>query len=500
MSEKGERSEKEQIKQSGGRRITVNPITRLEGHAKVEIFLDDNGNVKDAYLQAPELRGFEKFCEGRYGEEMPIITSRICGVCPEAHHLASTKALDDAFNVETPETARKLRELLYNAYYVYDHLVHFYFLGGPDFIMGPESSPGERNILGVIKKAGEDVGRDVIRHRSYAHKVIEMIGGRAINPVCGLPGGMSKSISEEQRKEIEEIAHSCVDFSKYTVDLFNKVVLDNEEYSDLIKSDSYSLQTYYMGLVDEKNKINFYDGKIRVIDPDGYEFSKFDGRDYLNQVEEHVEPWTYVKLPYLKNVGWQGLEEGAGSGIYRVGPLARVNVSEGFTTPLAHAEYEKLQRTLGKPAHSTLAYHWARVMEMLHAAERMVELSEDKDITGDHVRNKPGEPGEGVGVIEAARGTLIHHYKLDDNGVVDKANLIVATTNNSGAICLSVKKAAQEMINNGNVDQGLLNKIEMAFRAYDPCMACATHTLPGKMPLETIIYDSEGKIYHKLSR
>lgn len=495
MSEQGEQS-----KQSGGRRITVNPITRLEGHAKVEIFLDDDGNVKDAYLQAPELRGFEKFCEGRYGEEMPIITSRICGVCPEAHHLASTKALDDAFNVEPPETARKLRELLYNAYYVYDHLVHFYFLGGPDFIVGPDSSTEERNILGVIKKAGEDVGRDVIKHRSYAHKVIEMIGGRAINPVCGLPGGISKPISEEERKEIEEIAQSCVDFSKYTVDLFNKVVLDNEEYFDLIKNDSYSLQTYYMGLVDEKNKVNFYDGKIRVIDPEGSEFSKFDGKEYLDQVEEHVEPWTYVKLPYLKNVGWQGLGEGAGSGIYRVGPLARVNVSEGFTTPLAQAEYQKFQETLGKPAHSTLAYHWARVMEMLHAAERMVELSRDKDITGDKIRNKLGEPGEGVGVIEAARGTLIHHYKLDGNGIVNKANLIVATTNNSGAICLSVKKAAQAMINNGNVDQGLLNKIEMAFRAYDPCMACATHTLPGKMPLEATIYDSEGNVYHKLNR
>ncbi len=483
-----------------GKRITVNPITRLEGHAKIEVFLDDDGNVKDAYLQAPELRGFEKFCEGRYGEEMPIITSRICGVCPEAHHLASTKALDAAFNVEPPEPAKKLRELLYNAYYVYDHLVHFYILGGPDFIMGPDASPGERNILGVINKAGEDVGRDVIRHRSYAHKVIEMIGGRAINPVCGLPGGMSKSINEGERKEIEKMAQSCVDFSKYTVDLFNQVVLDDDEYFGLINDDSYSLQTYYMGMVDENNKVNFYDGDLRVIDPQGTEFAKFNGEDYLNQVEEHVEPWTYVKLPYLKNVGWDGLKDGVNSGIYRVGPLARLNVSEGFTTPLAHAEYEKFQETLGKPAHSTLAYHWARVTEMLHAAERMVELSEDKDIISDDVRNKPGKPGEGIGVIEAARGTLIHHYNLDDNGIVNKANLIVATTNNSGAISLSVKKAAQSMINNGNVDQSLLNKIEMAFRAYDPCMACATHTLPGKMPLEAIIYDSEGNVYHKLSR
>lgn len=480
--------------------ITVNPVTRLEGHAKIDIFLDQDGNVKDAYLQAPELRGFEKFCEGRYGEEMPIITSRICGVCPESHHLASTKALDAAFNVEPPETAKKLRELLYHAYIVYDHLVHFYILGGPDFMVGPESSPEERNILGIVKKMGRDVGREVIKHRSYAHRVVEMIGGRAINPVCGLPGGVSKSISEEDRKEIESMAESCVDFTRYSVDLFRQVVLDNQQYFDMIEDEAYSLQTYYMGLVDDHDRMNFYDGHIKVMDPQGSQFGKFDANDYLNKVAEHVEPWTYAKLPYLKDIGWQGLKEGASSGIYRVGPLARINVSEGFTTPLAQEEYEEFQETLGKPAHSTLAYHWARVMEMLHAAERMLELSRDKDITSDHVRNKPGEPGEGVGVIEAARGTLIHHYDLDGDGIVKKANLIVATTNNQGAICLSVKKAAQSMINNGNVDQGLLNKIEMAFRAYDPCMACATHTLPGKMPLEATIYDSEGNVHHKLTR
>jgi len=483
------------------KRITIDPITRLEGHGKIEIFLDDKGDVDNAYFQVPELRGFERFCEGRKAEDLPQITTRICGVCPVAHHFASTKALDAAFNVEPPPAAKKLRELMYSAYYIYDHVLHFYFLGGPDFVVGPDAPASERNILGVIKKVGLDIGKEVIKHRAYGQKITAIIGGKATHPVCGLPGGMSKALTEEERQEIEKMAESSVEFAKFTLKLFDDVVLKNKKYVDLILSDPYTLKTYYMGLVDENNKVNFYDGKVRVVDPEGKEFLKFAPAEYLDVIEEHVEPWTYSKLPYLKKIGWKGLTDGSNSGIYRVGPLGRLNASEGMATPLAQQEYEKMYETLGgKPVHSTLAYHWARLIELLYAAERALELSRDKEITSREVRNKPGKPGEGVGIVEAARGTLIHHYTLDEEALVERINLIVATTNNTPAICMSIRNAAKALIQSGKVSDGLLNMIEMAFRAYDPCFACATHFAVGQMPLEVKIYDCNKELLKVLRR
>ncbi|MEM3458405.1 MAG: Ni/Fe hydrogenase subunit alpha [Candidatus Bathyarchaeia archaeon] len=481
--------------------ITISPITRLEGHGKISIFLDETGNVENAYFQVPELRGFEKFCEGRKAEDMPILTSRICGVCPVAHHLASTKALDAAFNVEPPSAAKKLRELMYCGYMIYDHTLHFYFLGAPDFVVGPDASPAERNIFGVIKKVGLDVGREVIKHRAYGQKITEMIGGKATHPVCGLPGGVSKPISEEERQQIEKMAESCVEFAKLSLKLFNEVVLKNKDYVDMILSDAYTLKTYYMGLVDENNKLNFYDGKVRVVDPEGREFVRFAPHEYLNVIEEHVEPWSYVKFPYLKKVGWKGFVGGSDSGIYRVGPLGRLNVADGMATSLAQEEYKRMFETLGeKPVHSTLGFHRARLIELLYAAERCLELSRDKEITSKDVRNKPGKPGEGVGIIEAARGTLIHHYVLDEEALVKDVNLIVATTNNSPAICISIRDAAKALIKGGKVSDGLLNRVEMAFRAYDPCLACATHYAIGQMPLQINIYNHEGKLLKTLER
>jgi len=482
-------------------KIEIEPITRLEGHGKIEIFLDEEGEVKNAYLQIPELRGFEKFCEGRRAEDLPIITTRICGVCPVAHHMASTKALDDAFNVEPTETAKMLRELMYCGYFIYDHTLHFYFLGGPDFIVGPEAPPAERNILGVIKKAGLEVGKEVIKHRAYGQKITAILGGKATHPVSGLPGGIAKFLTEEERKEIEDMVKSCVEFAKFSLELFDKVVLKNREYVEMIKSDAYTLKTYYMGLVDEKNRVNIYDGDVRVVDPEGREFVKFKPREYLDVIEEHVEPWTYVKLPYLKKVGWKGLTAGPESGVYRVGPLGRLNAAEGMATPLAQEEYERMYETLGgKPVHSTLAYHWARLIEILYASERALELVTDDRITSKDIRNKPGEPGEGVGIVEAARGTLIHHYILDENALAKKVNLIVATTHNAPAICMSIRDAAKGLIHKGEVSEGILNKIEMAFRAYDPCFACATHFAFGQMPLKVNIYDHEGRLLRTLSR
>jgi F420-non-reducing hydrogenase large subunit len=481
--------------------ITIDPITRLEGHGKITIFLNKQVNVENAYLQIPELRGFERFCEGRRAEDMPIITPRICGVCPVAHHFAATKALDAAYGVEPTETAKKLRELMYVGYYIYDHTLHFYFLGGPDFVVGPDAPPAERNIFGVLKRVGLDVGREVIKHRAYGQKITEIIGGKATHPTCGLPGGISKGLNEEERLQIEEMARSSVEFAKFTLGIFNDVVLGNKKYVDLILSDPYQLDTYNMGLVDKDNHVNFYDGDVRVTDQQGEEFDRFQAKEYLGHISEHVEPWTYSKFTYLKKVGWNGLTDGPESGVYRVGPLGRLNAADGMATPLANAEYRRMFETLGgKPVGSTLAFHWARLVELLYASERALDLSRDPGITKTDLRNPVKEPGEGVGIVEAARGVLIHHYKLNKEGLVDKANLIVATTNNYADICMSVRDAAKGLIKGGQVNDGLLNMVEMAFRAYDPCFGCSTHSLPGTAPLVVEIYDSRRNLYRKIER
>ena len=485
------------------RRITIDPITRLEGHGKIEIFLNDAGEVQNSYFQIPELRGFEKFCEGRPAEELPQITQRICGVCPEAHHLASTKALDDLFHVEPPGPAKKLRELLYSAFYVTDHTTHFYILGGPDFVMGPDAPVAERNILGVIGKVGLELGGAVIKARMQNHKIIHMLGGRAVHPVFGLPGGISKGLNKEEITEVQQIARDSVEFAKLSLKVFDDIVLKNKEYVDMIVSDAYTHRTYYMGLVDENNKVNFYDGKVRVVDPEGKEFAKYAPREYLEHVAEHVEPWSYLKFPYLKNVGWKGFVDGKDSGVFRVAPLARLNAADGMATPLAQEAYEQMYSTLGgKPVHHTLAMHWARLIELLYAAERLLELSQDPEITSPDIRTIPtATPDEGIGIIEAPRGTLTHHYFTDERGVIKKVNLIVATVNNSAAVNMSIKKAAMALIKPGKeITEGLLNRIEMAWRPYDLCLACATHCLPGQTPLEVIIRDFHGNEIKRLSQ
>jgi F420-non-reducing hydrogenase large subunit len=481
--------------------ITISPLTRLEGHGRIRIFLNDEGNVKDAYFQTVELRGFERFCIGRPIEELPRIVPRICGVCPWAHHLASAKACDAVFKAEPPEAAKKLREMAYCAHIMHSHQLHFYALGAPDFISGPKKATAERNLVGLLGNMGMALGLEVIKHRGYAQRIQEIVGGKATHPVCGLPGGMSKALSRDERAEIEEKAKQLVDFSKRSLEIFDDAVLKYNEDLDLRADDTYYLETHYMAMVDDKDSVSFYDGKVKIVDPDGKEYAKFDPEDYLAYIEEAVLPWTYLKFPYLKGRGWNGLIDGKASGIYRVGPLARLNVAKGLATEAAQDAYEPWYEYFGKkPVHNTLAFHWARLIENLYAAERCLELIQDPEITSKDLRGELGEPGEGIGCVEAPRGTLYHHYWADDEGIAQKVNLLVATAHNHGAICMSVKKAAQNLIKNGNIDEGLLNLVEMAFRAYDPCLACATHALPGQMPLEVTIYDVEGNLYKQLQR
>ena len=484
-------------------RVTIDPITRLEGHGKIEIFLDGDGEVANAYFQIPELRGFEAFCRGRHVEEMPRITTRICGVCPEAHHMASAKTLDDVYKVEPPSAAKKLRELLYSAFYVGDHTTHFYALGGPDFVVGPDAPAAERNVLGVVAKVGLDLGKAVINQRLQCQEAVAILGGKAVHPVSAIAGGVSKPITEPERRRLEEIARASVEFGKLSLKLFDQIVLANKAYVDMILDEPYSLQTYYMGLVDEQNRVNFYDGKLRVVDPQGRQLAKFSASEYLQYIGEHVEPWTYLKFPYLKSVGWKGLVEGADNGIYRVAPLARLNAAEGMATPLAQAEYERMYDILGgQRVHATLATHWARLIELLYAAERMLELATDPEITSREVRTLPtAKPREGFGVVEAPRGTLIHHYVTDDRGLLQKVNLIVGTGHNYAAICLSIRKAAQALLRAGQpIDEGMLNRVEMAYRAYDPCFGCATHALPGAAPLVLSVYDAQGQLIKSVAR
>jgi len=415
--------------------------------------------------------------------------------------MASTKALDDLYKVEPTSAAKKLRELAYSAFMLEDHALHVYVLGGPDFIVGPDSPASMRNILGVIEKVGLEVGKRVITTRRRVRELISYLGGKVIHPVLGLPGGVAKGLAKEDLPAFQKLAADGLEFALFTLQVFRDIVLKNKDYVDLITSDAFTHRTHYMGLVDANNCVNFYDGLVRVVDPEGREVAKFPAQKYLDNIAEHVEPWSYVKFCYLKNVGWKGFTDGPDSGVYSVAPLARLNASEGMATPRAQEAREEYFKTLGRPVHHTLANHWARVVEMIYAAERMVELLNDPEITSPDIRTIPtATPTVGMGVVEAPRGTLFHHLETDANGIITKANLIVATQNNSARMAMSVEKAAKGLIHGGQVSEGLLNKVEMAFRAYDPCHACATHSLPGEMPLVARIRDASGAVVQELRR
>jgi F420-non-reducing hydrogenase large subunit len=484
------------------RTITIDPITRLEGHGKIEIFLNDQGDVADAFWQVSELRGFERFCLGRPAEEMTRIVPNICGVCPSAHHMAATKALDDLYDAEPTPTAKLIRQLEFNAFYIEDHYIHFFFLAAPDFVVGVDADPAERNILGVIRKLGKDIGARVIDVRKKNREIIKMVFSKAPHPEGGLPGGVSRGITSDDRRRIKEIADDSVAFAQFAMGLFKDLVLQNKKNLDLVLNDAYQLKTCYMSLVDENDKVSFYDGAVKVIDPDGKEFVRFDPRDYAEHIGEWVEPWTYIKMCHLKKIGWKGLVEGEGTSLYRVAPLARLNVATGMATPLAQKECERMFDTLGgKPSHHTLAMHWARLICALQAAEHNQRIAGDPLLTSKDIRNMNLRLKRvGVGCVEAPRGTLFHHYETDDRGLLTRVNLIVATQNNAAPISLSVKKAAREFIKGGNVREGLLNRVEMAFRAYDPCLSCATHALPGRIPLVVNVRDNEGRVIRTLRR
>ncbi len=489
------------------KRVTVDPITRLEGHGKIEIFLDDKGDVANAYWQVPELRGFERFCVGRKVTELNQITARLCGVCPGAHHLAATKAIDGCYGTKPTETAYLIRDTFYNAHFVHSHIAHFYALAGPDFVCGPAAPAADRNILGVVGHVGLELGSEVIKTRAEAQKIQAIIGGKPTHPLMGVPGGVSKAVSKEEQKEIIGYAENMVEFAKTTLKVFKDVVFANKDFMDIVlNKDLYYHETYHMGLVNEKGQFEIHDGKVKVIDQKGADYDLYEPFDYLDHIAEAVEPWSYEKFPYLKKPGYKGLVDGPDSGLYRASPLSRLNVAKEMPTPIAQEallEYRGFMKDNGVegPCQFTLATHWARIIEMICCAEKCLEDAQKPELTYGDIKQKDIIPGgRGVGTVEAPRGTLTHDYTCDENGIVTACNMVVGTTNNNGPICMDVAKVAKGLIHNFEVSPGLLNMVEMAFRAYDPCNSCATHSLPGQMPITAVIKNADGSVYDTISR
>lgn len=448
-----------------GQVINIQPITRIEGHASIAIELDEQGNVRDSKVHVMALRGFEKFVEGKPAEELPRIVSRICGICPWQHHLASNKAVDACFGVTPPPAGRMLRELMQTVAHAEDKVLHFFFLAAPDFVMGPDADYSVRNVMGIVKAAPE-LARRVVKMRYGAQMILEKFAGKAIHPVAGVPGGFSKSMTEAERVDILAQMREMLDFALFTMDFAKTQVFP--KYLDEVTNLGV-IKTGFIGTVDPEGALNLYDGKLRLMKPDG-SYDDFDSRDYRDYIAEHVEPYSMGKLPYARawNEGFS-LDLENPKGIYRANTLARINVADKIATPKAQAELEEFREKFGRPAQFTLLHHWARLIEEVYTCEHAIELLEDPEITNPEVRAKV-EPraGRGVGCVEAPRGTLIHDYTTDENGLITSANLIVGTTHNLGPINMSVNQAARMLIKGGAVDESCLNKIEMAVRAYDP--------------------------------
>jgi NAD-reducing hydrogenase large subunit len=470
------------------RKITIEPVTRVEGHGKVTIHLDDKGNVVKALLHITQVRGFEKFCEGRLFNEMPVITPRICGICPVSHHLASAKAGDAIMGITLTPTAQMLRRLLHYAQYVQSHALHFFYLASPDLLFGMGSDPAKRNIIGVIQEKPE-LARKGIKIRSFGQKIIEMLGEKRVHPNAAIPGGMNHALTTVQRDEIAVQIEGIIADSLFAVGLVKEYINQNQDLADSFASS----ETNYMGLVDSNGNVEYYDGKLNLKDKRGQVLeTNVDPDDYLSIIEERVEDWSYLKFPFYKKQGYP-------AGSYRVGPLGRLNAAEGCSTPLAAREYAEF-RSGNKGLHAgSLYYHLARMIEMLNTAELIKQLVQTDLICGKDIWLNSGVVNEeGVGVIEAPRGTLIHHYAVDKSGTIKRANLIVATGHNNLAMNRAVTDVAREYIKDGNVNEGILNHVEVAIRCYDPCFSCSTHAL-GHMPLELKVCEADGRVRQVIS-
>lgn len=474
---------------STARTISIDPISRLEGHGKVTIHLDQRGDVQDAQFHVTQFRGFERFCQGRPLEEMPIITQRICGICPVSHQLASAKACDAIWDVTIPKTAEKLRRLEHMGQFIQSHALHFFHLASPDLLLGWDADPAVRNVVGVIGTL-PDVALKGIRLRKFGQEIISALGGKKIHPAFAVPGGVISPLPPENRDRLLAGFEEAYTSSQAALDLIRGWAdTHKQEVTDFAAFDSL-----YAGLVDKAGCPDMYDGTLRFRSPDGTIAAAFDPADYLDHIGEHVEDWSYMKFPYMKDQGYPG-------GCYRVGPLARLNVADIMGTPRADAAYEAY-RKWGETAvkNGSLLYHYARIIELINCLERAEELLKAPDICDSEIRitARPARE-EGIGVIEAPRGTLIHHYQVDGRGVVRNVILIVATGHNNIAMNRAVAAVAGAFIKNGDVREGFLNRVEGAIRCYDPCLSCATHAL-GRMPMTAIVLDDAGNLLRAIQR
>ena len=475
--------------------ITIAPVTRIEGHAKVTINLDDSGNVADTFVNVVELRGFEKFCIGRPVEELSRIVTSICGVCPWHHHLASAKANDAVFGVTPPPTGTKLRDLCQSIAYCSDKILHFFFLAGPDFVMGPDADYSVRNVMGIAQ-ANPDLGKKVIHARYLGTQMLNIASGKAIHPVTAVPGGFSKPLTEAERDELVPMAEEMLEFAKFAIEFAKNDIFP--KYVDAINAIGI-IETGFLGTVTADGSLNLYDGKARLMKPDGT-YEEFSYDQYTEYIGEHIEPWSYLKFPYAKKWGDFDMSLESPVGIYRTNALARINVCDKMATPLAQKELEEFREKFGRPAQPTLLYNYARLIELVYNAEHIIELLNDPEITGKETR-VPVTPraARGIGCVEAPRGTLIHDYETDEKGLVTNVNLIVGTTHNNAPINMSVKQTAKALIKDGKYDEATLDKIEMAIRAYDPCLSCATHKLDGTIAVKVEIRDSSGKVIETMA-
>ncbi len=471
------------------REIVIDPVTRIEGHARITLKMDDNGGVSDAMFHVTQFRGFEKFCEGRPLTEMPALMARTCGICPVSHLVTASKACDALLAVEIPPTADKLRRVLNLAQIIQSHALSFFHLSSPDFLLGMDSDPAKRNVFGLAE-VNPGMARDGIRLRQIGQTIIELLGGKKIHPSWTVPGGVNEPLSAEKHAKIVAMLPEALDIARRTINWFKRSM---DGFSEEAASFA-NFPTLFMGLVDAKGSLEHYDGFIRICDSRGLVVQDMiPGEKYADIIGEAVESFSFMKFPYYKPMGYP-------QGIYRVGPLARLNICDQCGTPVADqelAEFKQLQRGA---VLSSFHYHYARLIEIIYGIEYIQRMMADPDILSTHVRSR-ARPNrrEGIGVAEAPRGILIHHYKIDENGLVTWGNLVIATGHNNLAMNRGVLQVARRFVDGNKLQEGMLNRVEAVIRCYDPCLSCATHAL-GQMPLRIELVSPSGEVLDEISR
>lgn len=474
----------------GLRKIVIEPVTRVEGHGKVSILLDEENRVKQARLHIVEFRGFERFVQGRPFWEVPVLVQRLCGICPVSHHLAAAKAMDIIVGGEnlTP-TAEKMRRLMHYGQTFQSHALHFFHLCSPDLLFGFDADPVERNVIGVARKF-KDLAVQGVMMRKWGQEIIQATAGKKIHGTGAIPGGINKSLSDAERRTLQRDADQMLKWSRATVKIAKDYTV--EHLAELAGFGSFP--SNHLSIVREDGAMDLYNGNLRCIDAEGEKIiDQVENQDYAEHIAEEVRPWSYMKFPFLKALG-------VDKGWYRVGPLARINTCDFIDTPEAEAARKEFAAvTDGKPNNITMGYHWARMIELLHACEMIIKLLSDPDIQGKDRMAKGERREECVGILEAPRGTLIHHYRVDEHDQVTMANLIVSTTHNNEPMNRAVAAVAEEKLSGVEVSEGLLNSVEVAIRAYDPCLSCATHAL-GKMPLIVELVGADGRVIDSRSQ